>query len=89
MDKQADRSGVSFQDFEYRSMKIDTFTRSGQSVELKRIRGVRDPEYQSEILHGERPIWKDDRCIWEFSQLYVQVLVGSGIILEKDIGVSL
>ena len=41
---------------------------SGVQTELKRARGVRDPPYQREILQGQRPVWKDDRCTWEFSQ---------------------
>ena len=47
---------------------VAVYTRSGEQTELKRARGVRHPAYQCEILQGQRPVWKDDRCTWEFTQ---------------------
>ena len=47
---------------------VAVYTRSGEQTELKRARGVRHPTYQCEILQGQRPVWKDDRCTWEFTQ---------------------
>ena len=41
--------------------------RSGDQAEFKRAR-VRDRTHQREILQGQRPVWKDGTCSWEFTQ---------------------
>ena len=38
--------------------------RSGEKADLKRVRGVRDPSYQREILANRKIVWHADNGFW-------------------------
>ncbi len=42
------------------------YTPTGE-FELKRLGGIRDPEYHRDLQHGRKIIWKEDKGVWEYN----------------------